>query len=150
MKHLALILAAAVLLMGLVACTPDTTDPDPDTSITHDGQDETSQLVDPPIVGGFSEDKDLDDDDMAIFEEAISQIEYEDVEYEPISVATMVVAGTNYRFTCNAAVDAPDAESYVVYLYAFVSLDGEVELGDISGADVENYDAGEENDADAE
>lgn len=49
-------------------------------------------------VGGFSEPRRLTDSEEALFEKYIAKIG--DVEYEPINVATQVVAGTNYRFLC--------------------------------------------------
>ena len=49
-------------------------------------------------VGGFSEPRKLTNTEEALFEKYIAKIG--DMEYEPINVATQVVAGTNYRFLC--------------------------------------------------
>ena len=49
-------------------------------------------------VGGFTEPRRLTDSEEALFEKYIAKIG--DMEYEPINVATQVVAGTNYRFLC--------------------------------------------------
>ena len=49
-------------------------------------------------VGGFTKPRQLNDSEEALFEKYIAKIG--DVEYEPINVATQVVAGTNYRFLC--------------------------------------------------
>ncbi|MCL2057282.1 MAG: hypothetical protein FWH02_08720 [Oscillospiraceae bacterium] len=83
----------------------------------------------PPMSGGYSGDRDLTEEDMAVFEEAMSGMT--GVSYEPIKVATQIVAGTNYRFTCNAVVIYPGAEPYTAYVYIYKSLDGAVELTEI-------------------
>ena len=49
-------------------------------------------------VGGFSEPRKLTDTEESLFEKYIAKIG--DMEYEPINVATQIVAGTNYRFLC--------------------------------------------------
>lgn len=49
-------------------------------------------------VGGYTEPRKLTDSEAALFEKYVAKIA--DVEYEPINVATQIVAGTNYRFLC--------------------------------------------------
>ena len=85
------------------------------------------------MSGAYSEDRELTEEDIAVFEEALSGLT--GVVYEPLMVSTQVVAGTNYRFTCNATIVVPDAEPYTAYVYVFRSLDGEVELVEIERED---------------
>jgi len=82
------------------------------------GCSETEEVeLELPLVGGYSEDRDLTEEDMAVFERAMSGLT--GVVYEPIRVATQIVAGTNYRFTCTTTVVAPDAEPYTAFIYIF-------------------------------
>jgi len=79
--------------------------------------------------GGYSKDREVAPDDLAIFEAAMA--DSQDAEYEPTLVATQVVAGTNYRFTATATPKSADAKPYSVYVYIYQPLDGEPELTEI-------------------
>lgn len=57
-------------------------------------------------VGGYSETRRLSDDEQKLFDKYVARIG--DVEYEPINVATQVVAGINYRFLCKGREVKPD------------------------------------------
>jgi len=86
-------------------------------------EDETDES----LSGGYTEDRDLTDEDMAVFEQAMAGLL--GVTYEPTRVATQVVAGLNYRFTCTATIVVPGAEPYTAYVYIFQPLgDGAPEL----------------------
>ena len=50
------------------------------------------------VVGGYSEPRKLSDEERALFDSVAAEIA--GVKYEPINVATQIVAGTNYRFLC--------------------------------------------------
>ena len=52
------------------------------------------------VVGGYSESHNLSDEELAIFQQATSNLQ--GVEYKPMNVATQIVAGVNYRFLCKA------------------------------------------------
>ncbi|MDR0839776.1 MAG: hypothetical protein LBN26_00065 [Christensenellaceae bacterium] len=67
------------------------------------------------VVGGYTEERDLTAEDAALFAAAAATV---DASYEPLKVATQVVAGTNYRFYCKA----PDAQERYVYITVFVPL----------------------------
>jgi hypothetical protein len=47
------------------------------------------------------------------------------VEYEPVSVATQVVAGMNYRFACDATPLYPGATPYPADVYIYQPLKGD-------------------------
>jgi hypothetical protein len=79
--------------------------------------------------GGYSQDREVTPDDLAIFEAVMADAQ--DAEYEPTFVATQVVAGTNYRFTATATPKSADAKPYSVYVYIYQPLDGEPELTEI-------------------
>ena len=84
----------------------------------------------PPLVGAYSADRELTEEDRAVFEEAMKDVK--GTAYEPALVATQVVAGLNYRFTVTAAPDEPNAAPYTAYVYVFKPLgDGAPELVDI-------------------
>ena len=87
-----------------------------------------------PATGGYTEDRKPDSDDLAVFETVIAG--EEDVKYEPLFVATQVVAGTNYRFTVTATPDAQGEKPYTAYVYVFEPLSGAPELVEIVRADV--------------
>jgi len=80
----------------------------------------------PPIAGGYTEDRAVTAEDMAVFEEALDG--FVGVGYVPALVATQVVAGTNYRFTAEALGVYPGAEPYQAYVFIFKPLEGPAEL----------------------
>ena len=82
-----------------------------------------------PVAGGFTEDRAPDQEELDIFETAMAELD--GVQYKPMLVATQVVAGINYRFTCRATAVFPDAEPYNVYVFIYQPLDGDAELVEI-------------------
>jgi len=96
----------------------------------------TTDIADDPepmISGGWSEFRDLTEEDLAVFEEAMADLD--GVVYEPISVSTQIVAGMNYRFLCNATVVYPDAETVEKYVTVYKDLEGNVEITEIVDAE---------------
>jgi len=79
-----------------------------------------------PIAGGYSEDRDVTEEDMAVFNEALEG--YAGMAFTPIKVAMQVVAGMNYRFTCKAKAVVPDAEETTKLVSIFKPLEGPAEL----------------------
>ena len=75
------------------------------------------------LPGGYTEDRDLTDEDLAVFEKALEG--FVGVSYVPTAVATQVVEGINYRFTCTATVVYPNAEPYTAFVYIFQPLGDE-------------------------
>jgi len=104
-------LAAAILLTGLAGCgEKEEKDPDEETH----------------LVGGYSQDRALTEEDMEVFNQALEG--FTGVAYEPTLVATQVVAGLNYRFTTIATPVIPEPYSYPAYVYIFKPLSGPPEL----------------------
>ena len=95
---------------------------------TNKQADTPSQIVRP--AGAYSEDRALTDEDRAVFAQALEGLM--GVKYAPVSVATQVVAGINYRFTAAVTPVVPNAVSYSVHIFVFRSLSGEVELTGIA------------------
>ncbi len=62
----------------------------------------STQTEDKVFVGGWTPFHDLTAEDRAVFNEAMKG--FVGVNYEPISVSTQIVNGTNYRFKCNASI----------------------------------------------
>ncbi|CAM1361750.1 hypothetical protein [Tenacibaculum soleae] len=58
------------------------------------------------LLGGWTSYGSLTTEDRKVFDEALNG--FVGVNYEPTAVSTQVVAGTNYRFKCNASI--PPAE----------------------------------------
>ncbi len=69
---------------------------------------------------------DISADDKAIFVSAFEN--FVGVNYEPIAVATQVVAGTNYAFFCNATPVYPGASSSPTMVTIFKSLEGHANI----------------------
>ena len=106
MKIIALIMA----LLSLVAC------------FLFGGCGGGKEPDEPHIVGGYTEDRAVTDEDMAVFDQAMDGLV--GVIYEPTLVATQVVAGLNYRFTATATGVYPGAEPYQVHIVIYKPLGG--------------------------
>ncbi len=65
---------------------------------------------------------DISAEDKTTFVNAFEK--FAGVKYEPIAVATQVVAGTNYAFFCNATPVYPGAASNPAMVTIFRSLEG--------------------------
>lgn len=102
-KPLALIILLAVVSLLLYGCGSDA----PETS-SH------------TMVGGYTEDRELTPDDLEIFVAPLTEEQL--ATYEPLTVATQVVAGTNYRFYCSVMVNGQASDEYA-YVYIFKPLD---------------------------
>lgn len=80
-------------------------------------------LHDDHMPGGFSTYScEVSDEAQASFDQAIENAA--GVEYSPIAVAIQKVAGTNYRFLCNAKDNAPKAENGGALVSIFQPLPG--------------------------
>ena len=75
----------------------------------------------PTELGAYTADRPLTDEDRALFESVMK--DQTEAEYIPVAVATQVVAGTNYRFTCSVTPAISDPEPYAAYVYIFKPLD---------------------------
>ncbi|MEM9462508.1 MAG: hypothetical protein AAGF11_50635 [Myxococcota bacterium] len=53
------------------------------------------------------------------------------VEYTPLKVSTQIVAGTNYRFLCNAQVVYPGSHAYRALVFIYAPLEGPPRITDI-------------------
>jgi len=124
-RIITLALVCLLILGALAACAPKT-DNIPTDQPTENSGDQTTEA---PIAGGYSEDRDVTEDDLAIFNEAMAGLV--GVEYTPVKVSTQVVAGMNYRFTCTAKAVTPDAVEETKTVNIFKPLDGPAELVDI-------------------
>ncbi|WP_222937634.1 hypothetical protein [Spartinivicinus ruber] len=88
---------------------------------------EAASLANTVIPGGWTLYRtDLSRDEMTVFNRALDGLV--GVGYTPFAVSTQVVAGTNYKFICNAQPTYPDAAPYAVVIKVYQSLDGELEL----------------------
>lgn len=84
-------------------------------------------------VGGWSPFRALTIEDKQVFDKAMSGLV--GVDYEPLLVSTQVVAGTNYRFFCNAKVVYPSSPNYAAMVQIFKSLQGDITISTIQRLD---------------
>ena len=88
------------------------------------------------IVGGWEtvEDGTITPELQELFNKAIEELD--GVDYTPIKLLeTQVVAGTNYKFLCDATVTSPDAETTQAIVTIYEDLQGNVEILDIQDAE---------------
>ncbi|HRN16378.1 MAG TPA: hypothetical protein PLF38_04905 [Xylanibacter oryzae] len=72
--------------------------------------------------GGWTNNRELTDDDTALFTKVMGHLL--GVKYTPLRVATQIVAGTNYRFLCEAQTVTHLSCEYHVLVYIFKPLPG--------------------------
>jgi hypothetical protein len=78
-------------------------------------------------VGSFSPfSTKISTEDKEVFINAFEK--FVGVNYEPIAVATQIVAGTNYAFFCNATPVYPGATSNPAIVNIFKSLEGHASI----------------------
>lgn len=85
------------------------------------------------IAGGYSKFRDLTEDESKLFEGLVSQMV--GGHYEPFAVATQIVAGTNYKFLCNATLVTNPPKDYTAKVVVFAPLDGEPSITSIDELD---------------
>ncbi len=68
----------------------------------------------------------IDNEQRSVFEAALAG--RTGVAYEPVAVATQVVAGTNYSFFANAQIVYPGAANRTVFVDVFRDLNGDIHL----------------------
>lgn len=72
------------------------------------------------IPGGWSEPRALTDHDKEVFNKAFEG--FVGVTYTPYEVATQVVNGTNYRFTCDSVAATLGAEKGKAEVFIYEAL----------------------------
>lgn len=72
--------------------------------------------------GGWTNYRDVKEQDQALFTKVMSHLL--GVKYTPLRVATQIVAGTNYRFLCEAETITHLTYEYHVLVYIFKPLPG--------------------------
>lgn len=77
------------------------------------------------IVGGYTDERRLTDEERQLFDAAVASTG--DVEYKPMSVATQVVAGTNYRFICKARETKKRGKRFDAVIVIYKPLPGQGE-----------------------
>lgn len=77
----------------------------------------------PMLPGGWSEFGPLDARSTAVFAAAMKGLL--GVHYTPKQVSTQIVAGTNYRYRCDAKVVSPHSEKFTATVEIFQPLHGE-------------------------
>ncbi|AVD36127.1 hypothetical protein [Clostridioides difficile] len=72
------------------------------------------------IVGGWSKFRAVEEEDLKVFNEAVGMLK--GVDYEPLIVATQIVAGTNFKFICNATSVTNPPHDYLAEIIIFNPL----------------------------
>lgn len=75
-----------------------------------------------PLAGGYAAPRQLTPEEKALFETVTAGLQ--GVAYDPQSVQTQVVAGTNYRFRCKAHTLQGALHTYEAEITVFVPLPG--------------------------
>lgn len=119
-KSTILVFAAA----ALTACAAQggKTAASPETAAT-EGR---TQAPESPPVGGYTAQRPLDDEDRRLFDKATENLV--GVKYTPQSVATQVVAGTDYRFICTAETATREPQTFRAEITVFRPLPGQGEV----------------------
>lgn len=80
------------------------------------------------LCDGYTGQRPLEASDRELFRRATAGMtDMTGVSYTPESVATQVVAGTNYRFICTAKTATPGPETYEAEIIVFQPLPGQGE-----------------------
>lgn len=82
-----------------------------------------TQAPESPLVGGYTDQRPLDDEDRRLFDKATENLA--GVKYTPQTVATQVVAGTNYRFICTAETVTREPKAFRAEVTVFRPLPGQ-------------------------
>lgn len=99
------------------------------TRVAVPGGDSNQSIKAETTAGGYTEQRELTQEDKDLFDEVMKDIDDEKT-YEPVSVATQVVAGTNYRFLVNVTEDGKESQTYIV-IYQPLPGQGDAELTDL-------------------
>lgn len=74
-------------------------------------------------AGAYGPMHEVSAEELKIFKKAMHGLV--GVNYEPETVATQVVKGTNYKYICNATVVAPDAKTFKAEVIIYMPLQGD-------------------------
>lgn len=77
------------------------------------------------LCGGFTKFRPVTEEDVKVFNDAKGMLL--GVTYEPLIVATQLVAGTNYKFICNAEAAVLHPNPYLAEISVFQPLPSEEE-----------------------
>lgn len=85
-------------------------------------------------VGGFTKFRVVNDDDLKVFHEALEG--FTGSSFEPLIVSTQVVAGTNYKFICNAQMVTNPPIDYTAEIMIFKPLEGKAVMTQLTELNV--------------
>jgi len=80
----------------------------------------------PQLCGGYTEQRDITEEEMELFRK-VMEAAGASVEYTPLSVATQVVAGLNYRFWCRYDDKSEDSPAHC-FITIYQPLQGDPEI----------------------
>lgn len=106
------ILILSVFALFTAACGRTQSAP----ATSREAQSEDKEL----LCGGYTNQRPLGPEEKVLFETLTAGLS--GVAYTPESVATQVVAGTNYRFICSAKTAIPEPQTYRAEITVFKPL----------------------------
>lgn len=77
------------------------------------------------LCGGYTAQRSLTDEELLLFKKVTQGLD--GVNYTPQSVATQIVAGTNYRFVCKAVTTTPESPNFDAAVVVYQPLPGQGE-----------------------
>lgn len=96
-----------------------------------EGEDTKGETQKEMICGGYTKQRELTADEMAMFRSVTGT---GSTVYTPLSVATQVVAGTNFKFWCRFEDKASDKSGHC-WIVIYQPLQGDPELTSIETAE---------------
>ncbi len=123
-RRIVLACTSLALTLGLAACGAASSTPASSAAPAASGAGSSSVR----LAGGYTEQRPLTEEDTALFESVMAGASA-DRSYEPVSVATQVVAGKNYRFAVKVT---ENGETKEVFITIFQPLPGKGEAEFVS------------------
>lgn len=111
------ILIAACAALALVSCGSTKNTPRKRAEVKNEASAQKSMMT-----GAYTDFRPLNEEDLVLFGTVTRGLT--GVSYTPESVATQVVAGTNYRFICKAVTATREPETYRAEVVVFQPLPG--------------------------
>ena len=119
-KRIIVRLIVVLVLASLISGCGNKDQEQSDSGNNEQEQVDSEESEESQLVGGFTEMREVTEDDLAVFNAALSVEEQQ--KYSPQKVATQVVAGTNFNFEC-VVINNSEGTEEIVNIIIFKPLD---------------------------